>query len=65
MSQAALLLSSSDATLRSSFRSLFNNGVAVYPDTEFVEVEGSSPRAVIASATKQSEGSLNTAIINI
>ena len=43
MNSAALLLASPVATLRSSFCSLLNNSVAVYPDTELVEVEGSLP----------------------
>ena len=39
MGQAALLLASAVATLRSSFSSLLNNGVAVYPDTQLAEVK--------------------------
>src|SRR5580765_555520 len=34
------------ATLLSSFSSLLDNSVAVYPDTEHVEVEGSHSRAI-------------------
>jgi len=41
MSRALLLLLSSVATLHSSFSSLLGNRIAVYPDTEYSEVEGS------------------------
>jgi len=47
MTSAVLLLSSSLATLRLSFYSLLNICVAVYPDTEHSEVEGSHTCTVL------------------